>query len=487
MVGFTNIAPSNFVPTSFSIAGVGDSNSDGVKDIFWRNDTTGATAYWQMNAGYQSVAYGSFFSPTALGPVVEQVGDVNNDNRPDLVWKMPDGSYYAWVLGAGNNAMPAILSPPRVPGNSVSTTNNFINSNFHSEFGYGMVDVSAAIALLRGQAQPLEQVDVVPPNTISHNIATDNDRQNEILNLPEVWNQQYTGQGVTVAVIDSGVMQGHPDLNDNIWLNVGEIANDGIDNDNNGFIDDRVGWDFFDNDSSPVPNLSEVQANHGTLVAGMIAAENTVNLGQSITGGAFNSRIMTLRASDDSGRVDAGTVQAIRYAANMGARVINLSFADSITNYTNQQIADITNAVNYAVNRNAVVVISAGNGSTDTIDNRMPAFLAGTPGVIAVGATSAGTIALGSSSYNDASRVASFSTGAGNTVRNYVVAPGRQVQTTTIDSNGNANYAIVGGTSFSAPLVAAAVAVIRQAVPWATPAQITNALTQTSDPSDIYI
>ena len=73
---------------------------------------------------------------------------------------------------------------------------------------------------------------------------------------PEVWNAGFTGEGVTVAVIDSGVDYRHADLIDNIWSNEGEIAGDGIDNDGNGYIDDYFGWDFVSNDASPLDGLS---------------------------------------------------------------------------------------------------------------------------------------------------------------------------------------------------------------------------------------
>jgi hypothetical protein len=482
------------IDSSWKISGVADFNGDGVQDIFWRQDSTGNNAYWQMNSGFQSINNGVFFGLTSatLGWTVEDVGDLNADSKPDIIWKAPDGAHWAWMLGNSGTTpvTPIIASAPRVPGNnsSANATFNSSNSAFNSEYGYGMVDTSAAIAFLTNQSPPLEQVD-----PIGFNLAWNNTRQNEILNLPEVWQQGNTGQGITVAVIDSGVMLNHPDLDGNIWVNAGEIPGDNVDNDGNGRIDDRFGWDFISNDNTPLPATTLEPDNHGTQVAGMIAAELAVN-GIPVTGGAYNARIMALRAGyaglnaqgQLTGFVDlAAATQAVIYAADMGARVINLSFGGA--NVPGNQIqTNFANAVNYAVSRGAVVVISAGNGSTNTIDTVFPAILAGTPGVIAVGATNAGEVGV-TTSNNLASQVAAFSTGAGATVRSYVAAPGNRILTTTRNSNGNADYGYTQGTSFAAPLVAAAVATIRQAVPNATPAQITNALAQTADPSDVYL
>jgi subtilisin family serine protease len=479
------------VPTSWKIVGVSDFNGDGTQDLFWRNDSADQNAYWQMNAGLQSANSAIFFAVgnAAPGWTIEDIGDLDANGKPDIAWKSPDGGHWAWMLGGAS--VPVPLTTPRVPGNNTSAIASFdpTNGNFHSEFGYGMVDASAAIAYLKNQSPPLEKAD-----SIGFNLSGNNARQNEILNLPEVWQQGNTGQGITVAVIDSGVMLSHPDLNDNIWTNSGEIAGDGIDNDGNGKIDDLFGWDFIGNDSDPSPSSTLSVDSHGTQVAGMIAAEQAVNNGYIVTGGAYNAKIMALRAGYPTynaqnqliGAIDlVAATQAVIYAADKGAKVINLSFGGTYIIGDPVQTS-FTNAVNYAVNKGAVVVVAAGNGYSNTVNTAFPAILAGLPGVITVGATDAGAVGV-TSSNNQASQVASFSTGAGTTVRKYVTAPGYNVLTTSRNPSGGATYEYVLGTSFAAPLVAATVATIKQAVPNATPAQITNALAQTADWSDIYI
>jgi subtilisin family serine protease len=468
------VAPSNNPSAAWKIVGVSDFNSDGVQDIFWRNDSTSENVYWQMNAGLQTIGYQTYFgNNNAFGWTIEDIGQLNASGAPDVAWKSPDGSHWVWNLGAGGGGVPTIVSSGRLPDNNNSASATFVNANFNSEYGYGIIDVSAAIAFLKGQPIALEV-----PDPLAFNVPFNNRRQNEVVNLPEVWNQGFTGQSITVAVIDNGVLLTHPALAGNIWVNPGEIAGDGIDNDANGFVDDVNGWDFIGNDNNPSPDSLSSFDVHGTQVAGMIASA-LIPGGSPVQGGAYNAKIMALRSGSQGSINLNAAANAVRYAADNGAKVINLSFGGGGTD------TNFTNAVNYAVGKGAVVVISAGNGGANTIDTVFPAVLAGTPGVIAVGATNAGNVGI-TAANNAASQVAVFSTGASTTVRNYITAPGQNVLTTSYN-NAQFGYQYVNGTSFSAPLVAAAVATIRQAVPGATPAQIVNALMQTADPSDVYV
>jgi subtilisin family serine protease len=508
--GFAEIAPNQPVSLDWKIAGVADFNNDGVKDLFWHNSVTGQTAYWNMNAGYQSIANGYFFWTVASGWSIDTVGDINADNVADLVWKAPDGSHWFWSLNYSStlnltNGPLMIADANRLQANITSATGNFNANGFHSDFGYGMVNTSATIAYLKNQL-PATEI----PDSIAFNLQYNNARQNEILNMPEVWAQGHTGQGITVAVIDSGVAIDHPALSSKIWTNSSEII-DGQDNDGNGYIDDVVGWDFTGGDADPSPDIWAANS-HGTQVAGMVSAQLGAlsnPSGSQIQGGAYGARIMPLKVTYNFGLnpttnqfdtlvSETASANAVRYAADKGAKVINLSFGSNSFGVPNGATY-LDAAVNYAISKGSVVVISAGNipfngFASWTTDNVYPAKLAGIPGVIAVGATNSGSQNYLSGS-NQASQSAYFSIGAGSTQRNYVMAPGQNVLTTSrplnpSDSNkviAGYNYSYVNGTSFSAPLVAAAIANIRQAVPTATPAQITNAIIQTADSSDIYL
>ena len=170
------------------------------------------------------------------------------------------------------------------------------------------------------------------------------------IQAPEVWNAGFTGEGITVAVIDTGVDLTHPDLVDNLWTNVGEIAGDGIDNDGNGFVDDVFGWDFVSHDASP-----NDAHGHGTHVAGTIAAGNN---GRGTTGIAYGADIMPIRVLGNDGSGSSLDVAAgIRYAVDNGADVINLSLGGGYS-------STIDAALQYAEANDVFVVAASGNEGT---------------------------------------------------------------------------------------------------------------------------
>ena len=178
------------------------------------------------------------------------------------------------------------------------------------------------------------------------------------------------GVGTVVAVIDTGVDPSHPDLAANMWTNPGEIPGNGIDDDGNGFIDDGVGWDFVDNDATPMDLFG-----HGTHVAGTAAGVGNNGLG--VVGMAWGAKIMAVRGLDANGSgYVSGLAQAIEYAAENGADVLNNSWGG----FGISQV--LVDAVNTATGLGAVVVAAAGNSSSD-VDDFEPA---GIPGVIAVSA-----------------------------------------------------------------------------------------------------
>lgn len=139
------------------------------------------------------------------------------------------------------------------------------------------------------------------------------------IDAPEAWDLE-TGNNVTIAVIDTGVDYTHEDLQANIWSNAGEIAGNGIDDDNNGYIDDVRGWDFRDDDNDPM-DLNR----HGTHVAGIIGAAG--NNGIGVTGVNWAARIMPLKFMDAQGRgTTSAAIRALDYAVRNGARVSNNSW-----------------------------------------------------------------------------------------------------------------------------------------------------------------
>jgi len=313
---------------------------------------------------------------------------------------------------------------------------------FNTDYGYGLVNANAAVS------HTLNRSSLFPalPDRGGNNWSLD------LINAPEVWNQNITGNGIVVAVVDSGVDYTHPDLDDNIWRNAGEIAGNGIDDDRNGYIDDIRGWDFVSSDNNPM-DLDFY--GHGTHIAGSIAAERN-DFG--ITGVAPNAKIMPVRVLDTFGYGELNNVAAgIRYAADNGANVINLSFGNEF--YPSNLVND---AIEYANNKGSVVVIAAGNSGFSQPD--YPARNADRLG-----------IAVGSIDING--RMADTSNRAGSTPLDYLVAPGVDIYSTTPYST----YDTLTGTSMATPQVAGVAALVLNANPTLTPAQVEYILTTTAN------
>jgi subtilisin family serine protease len=140
----------------------------------------------------------------------------------------------------------------------------------------------------------------------------------------QAWDRTTGSPDVKVAVVDSGINFGHPDLAPNIWHNPGESGNgresNGVDDDGNGYVDDWRGWDFVQRDNDPSDNHS-----HGTHVAGTIAARGDNGVG--VTGVAWRASIIPVRVLDNTrAGFCADTASGMAYAVRSGARIVNLSF-----------------------------------------------------------------------------------------------------------------------------------------------------------------
>ena len=180
-----------------------------------------------------------------------------------------------------------------------------------------------------------------------------------------------SGEGVTVAVVDTGIDYHHPDIQENMWVKVGEVPGNGMDDDGNGYVDDVYGYNFVSNHGNPMDGHG-----HGTHIAGTIAAVGSNGIG--VIGVAFKSKVMALKGLDDNGRgFESDLAEALQYAADNGADVINNSWGGS------GESSLIRDAVNYAYSLGVVVVASAGNSSLDAA-----AFIpAGYPNIITVAAS----------------------------------------------------------------------------------------------------
>jgi subtilisin family serine protease len=236
-----------------------------------------------------------------------------------------------------------------------------------------------------------------------------------------------TGAGVLVAVIDTGVDISHDELAPRLWVDNAD-PDDGVDNDADGLRDDFRGWDFIDNDNNPTDEAGSPQATiagHGTFIAGIVALL------------APDAQVLPVRAFRTDGTSDAFTVaSAIKYAADHGAHVINLSFGSP------DDSTVLHDAVLYARSRGSVLIAAMGNENQNA--DSKPQFPAGWK-----------EDAMGVAAIDLAGRRASFSNYGSAAA---VSAPGVRIISTYV----NQDYAMWSGTSFAAPFAAAEAALILQ-------------------------
>ncbi len=264
------------------------------------------------------------------------------------------------------------------------------------------------------------------------------------INAPAVWNVITGTPGVVIALIDSGVNTTHPDLAGQLWVNPGEIPGNGIDDDNNGYIDDVNGWNFVGGNN----NVGDDNG-HGTQVAGVAGASTNNAVG--IAGMCWNCRLMIVKAMQAGGVANYSDIAAaVNYAASKGAQVINLSlggYADSTT----------LRAAIEAASATAVIVGGAGNDNVST-----PFYPAAYPSVLAVAATTIGDTKASFSNYGSWVDVA---------------APGVAISTTLTGGD----YGTSEGTSLSAPLVAGVAGLIKSLHTDWSPALVRAQIVHTTD------
>ena len=241
---------------------------------------------------------------------------------------------------------------------------------------------------------------------------------------------------VVIAVIDTGVDYNHLDLRNNIWKNSAEIADNGKDDDGNGYIDDVYGWDCVGDDNDPMDDNG-----HGTHVAGIVAAENNKIGGIGV---AYNCKVMVLKAGNSSGYFNNSDIaEAIQYAYMNGASVINMSFGGSSISIAVEEALE--NAYN-----TCVLVAAAGNdGLCNQPGCGIPMYPASLTYVIGVMSTD-----------ENATRISSFSNFDEHPYNKFeyeVFAVGEAVPSTWPDNR----YATLNGTSMAAPTVAGVAALLR--------------------------
>lgn len=364
-----------------------------------------------------------------------------------------------------------VLSQPvNVKLNSAQAVTTVVTraQQFNPVFGFGLVNAAAAVAQASGRIEPFVQTPDLGGNAWGQ----------DLVKAPEAWARGYTGRGVTVAVIDSGVDYTHPDLASNIWVNAREVPGDGIDNDRNGYVDDIRGWNFNGNGGRG-SNDPQDDDGHGTHVAGTIAA---LRNGIGVTGVAPDAKIMPLKVRNPSfptfDDYHNSVAQAIRYAVDNGARVINMSIRTlpeigPTLSFGSRPVAAIQDALAYAASRNVIAVAAAGNSQESASFSGYPE-IAASPLYPAAYSTMYG-LSVGAVDYQG--MIASFSNYASNSpTQHQVMAPGVEVYSTF----PRGTYEYLSGTSMASPHVAGVVALMVGANPRITSNQVRSIVPNTS-------
>lgn len=306
------------------------------------------------------------------------------------------------------------------------------------------------------------------PRFIYHTNETPNDPNFQLgqpyltnkLQVEQAWDvikSENSATPVILAIVDSGVDLDHPDLQANLWTNDDEIANNGIDDDNNGYIDDTIGWDFTGNSSSNPganpDNDPNDQFGHGTHVSGDAAAVTNNNTG--IAGIAWNPKIMAVKTGANSTAIFHG-YEGIVYAVENGAHIINCSWGGP---GGSQFGAD---TIEFAKTMNVAVVAAAGNDSS-----LEPHFPSSYPSVLSVVAT------------NNVYSKAGFSNFG---IDADISCPGSSISSTTIGGG----YGSMSGTSMASPIVAGAACLVKALHPNWSAMQVLEQV-RTSADSALYL
>ena len=278
-----------------------------------------------------------------------------------------------------------------------------------------------------------------------------------LIGMPQAWAIENGDPEVVIAVIDTGFDYTHEDLASQTWVNAGEIPDNGIDDDNNGYIDDVRGWDFSEPPSSDGSQKSQNgdndpidESGHGTHVTGIIGAAVDNDVG--IAGIAWNCTLMPIRGAGVEGIRDDRSAAAIIYAVDNGARVINMSWGGRERSFV------LRDAVDYAYARGVLMVAASGNDSEGA-----SIFPAGYRKVISVAATEQHKKKFYQSNFG-----ASIDIGA----------PGNVIVSTHI----NNRYRPLSGTSMATAHVTGVAALIISKRPSLTHQEVRQILLSTTDP-----
>ena len=391
------------------------------------------------------------------GPTLNVVGDVFDSDSIIVRYRSEAAAASAGLQHAGDAAVASGLSRS-VPGLRVVRLG-------------GSTDVEDALAAYQSDpnvlyAEPNYRVELqLTPNDPQfdqlwglNNVGQTGGTVDADIDGVEAWDYGTGSGNVIVAVIDTGVDYTHEDLAANMWVNTGEVAGDGIDNDGNGFIDDVHGYDFRNFDGDPMDDH-----NHGTHVAGTIGGVG--NNGIGVTGVNWNVQIMAVKFLDAGGGGSiSDAIESLNYAVANGATISNNSWG-----FNGAYSQALDDAVAAARDAGHIFVAAAGNGNFAGIglNNDVTPFWPANheyDNVVAVAAL------------DHANQIATFSNYGATTVD--LGAPGVGILSTTI---GN-TYSTFSGTSMATPHAAGLISLIWDQNPSWSWQQVIDRLYETVQP-----
>ncbi|MDX2304488.1 MAG: S8 family serine peptidase [Microscillaceae bacterium] len=268
------------------------------------------------------------------------------------------------------------------------------------------------------------------------------------IDMEQAWELTQGDTSTIVCIIDTGAKLSHPEFKERIWTNPSEIPDNQQDDDQNGFVDDVMGWDFVNWDNNPSDDHG-----HGTHVAGILGATGNNHIGYA--GVNWNCKLMICKLlNSNSSGSSSNIAQGIVYAVNQGADVINLSL---VTAFDNPLLKD---AIRYAHEQGVVIVAAIGNnGNASTL------YPAAYPETIAVGF---------SNSQDKRADFSNFGTHLD------VVAPGQYIFGLQYNSDEAYNF-VYSGSSMAAPLVSGLASLLLAQNPELTSEQIRQIIQNTAE------
>jgi subtilisin family serine protease len=289
------------------------------------------------------------------------------------------------------------------------------------------------------------------------------------IGMASVWDEVTGREPIVVAVLDSGIDYTHEDLAENMWVNPGEIPNNHVDDDHNGYVDDVHGYNFFANTGNPADDFF-----HGTHVAGIIGAVG--NNGIGITGVDWNVKLMALKFMGPDGRGDlADAIRGIDYAVKNGAKIINSSWDFAYpwitglpANPLQEPVQSLRAAIAAADQAGVIFVAAAGNDghNSDLTPSYPSSYSVGN--IISVAAT------------DNRDTMPPFSNYGRTTVD--LAAPGVLIESTYPTWKENPPYHFLSGTSMASPQVAGAAALLWSENPELTHRQVIDRILQGTIP-----